>query len=262
MASMRYFLHSDNLVIDDLTNCYKSLANNNEEEFYYSIKEEETDYSVELNELYVAIIQKRPWYTFSKRDKKVLFRISPTTLLIRPEKKPVLPEKCEMANVVVPYVEAYHAELKKNIEILLDAQQKQSCTVFGLLKDKIRRTFVELNDKCEKYTSCDEIAEAIKSYNDEYEGIMKEECKAARPQTATCSLSENELTSVNAMLRNLQMKINVKKKNGQSTTEENREFQAIKTSITPKLTTECRKTYGNLISAYTNYCTVIDGLLK
>jgi len=265
-TNMNYFLHSDNLVIENPTQCYKSLANNNEEEFDYQIKEEEIDYTVELKELYVAVTQKRPWYTFSSRNKKVLFRISPTTLLIRPEKKPVAATvKCEMANVVVPYIEAHRTELKTNIEALLDAQKKQSCTVFGLLMDKIRRTFVELNDKCERYsTSCEEIAAAIKSYNDECENIMKETCKATavQQQSSACSMSENELTSVNAMLRNIQMKINVKKKEGQSIAAESREFQNIKSSITPKLTAECRRTYKSLIDAYTNYCTVIDGLLK
>ena len=58
------------------------------------------------------------------------------------------------------------------------------------------------------------------------------------------------------------MKINVKKKDGHSLTEENREYQAIKTNITPKLTAECRRTHKNLIDAYTNYCTVIEGLFK
>jgi hypothetical protein len=167
-----------------------------------------------------------------------------------------------MEGVVVPYIQAQHTVLKTNIEALKDAKQKQNCTVFGLFMDKIRRTFVELNDKCERFAQCEKIAEALKIYNSDVEKAMKEECKAATVQQATgsCSMSESELTSINNMLKNLQMKINVKNKDGASTAEEYKDFQAIKNAVTPKLTTECRRTHKGLIDAYTSYCTVIQGL--
>jgi hypothetical protein len=125
--------------------------------------------------------------------------------------------------------------------------------------DKIRAVHKEVNEKIEKYKDCEEIVPPLKSFNDECEKFMKEECKVAVPQ-ATCNLTESELTATNASLRNLQMKINVKKKDGQPTGDEQREFQSIKNGMNPKLTPECRKRFSALIEAYTNYCKVIEGL--
>jgi len=253
-----YFLTAENLIIADRFNCYRSLANNNVEEFTFEMKNIEEDFSIKLTDLYVAKTQKKGF--LSKKDKKLLFKVKPITLQIIPEKKLKKTDLCGMEGVVVPYIQAQHTVLKTNIEALKDAKQKQNCTVFGLLMDKIRRTFVELNDKCERYAACEQIAEALKIYNKDVENIMKEECKAPVQQAASCSMSESELTSINNMLRNLQMKINVKNKDGASTAEEYKDFQAIKNAVTPKLTPECRRAHKGLIEAYTSYCTVIQGL--
>jgi hypothetical protein len=261
-GKMGYFLTAENLIIADRFNCYRSLANNNEEEFAFEMKNIEEDFTIELTDLYVAKTQKKSF--FSKKDKKLLFKVKPITIQMIPEKKAVKPDLCGMAGVVVPYVQAQHTVLNTYIGELKDAKQKQNCTVFGLLMDKIRRTFVELNDKCERFTDCEQIAEALKIYNKDVESAMEEECKAApvqRTQTAaSCSMSENELTAINNMLRNLQMKINVKNKDGASTAEEYKDFQAIKNAVTPKLTPECRRAHKGLTDAYTSYCTVIQGL--
>ena len=260
-GSMNYFLQSENLIIEDKDNCFRSLANNNEDEFSYELKDTEEDFTIELVDLYVAITQKKPWYSFSKKDKKLLFKVAPTTLRMVPEKKPKEAEKCEIEKVVVPYIEAQYAAMQTEAEALLDALKKQNCTVFSLLHDKIRRTFVMVNDKCEKYSDCEKVAQAIKLYNEEVEKLLSEKCNAPAPQPgAACNMSESELTAINAMLRNLQMKINVKKKDGQSTTEERKELQSIVESFNPKLTAECRRKYKGLVDAYTNYCTVISGL--
>ena len=259
---MTYFLESDHLVINDFKQCYRSLANNNEEEFEYALKNDDREFKITLNSLYIARTAKRPWYTFSKRDKKLEFKVQPVTLIIR---MPVVePEKdvCEIAARVVPYINVVNEMMLKDYEELIDAQKKQNCTVFGLIKDKIRRVHSETNEKCEKYTDCETIAAALKTYNDKAESALREECKAAPVTAATCSLSESELSAINNRLKNLQMKINVKKKDGDSTAEELREFQSIKNAVNPKLTNECRRRYKNLIDAYNSYCTVIEGLLK
>jgi len=183
-------------------------------------------------------------------------------LLMIPEKKPVKPDNCGMEGVVVPYVQAQHTVMKTLIEELKDAKQKQNCMIFGLFMDKIRRTFVELNDRCERFMDCETIAEAVKIYNQDVERAMQETCTAPPPKAASCSISESELNAVNNMLRNLQMKINVKNKDGVSTAEENKDFQAIKNAVNPRLTAECRRAYKGQIDAYNGYCTVIQGLFR
>jgi len=257
-TKMGYFLTAENLIITDRFNCYRSLANNNEAEFIFEMKNVEDDFTIVLNDLYVAKTQKKSW--LSKKDIKLLFKVNPVTLEIIPEKKPVKPDNCGMAGVVVPYIEAQHTVMKTYIDELKNARQKQNCTVFGLFMDKIRRTFVELNDKCERFANCEQIADALQIYNSDVERAMQEECKAPPQQAASCNVSEAELISINNMLRNLQMKINVKNKNGESTAEEYKDFQAIKNAVNPKLTPECRRRYKGLADAYTGYCTVIQGL--
>ena len=259
---MNYFLESDNLKIADYKACYRSLANNNEEEFEFELKDAENEFKIILNGLYVARTSKKPWYFFSKRDKKLEFKVGPTTLLIKFPVKVKAAEVCEMREKVVPYVEAVQDLLKKEHEELMDAQKRQNCTLFGLLKDKIRRTYIDTNDKCERYKGCEEIATALKGLDKYYDSAMEATCKATVATTASCSLSESELSGINNRLRNLQMKVNVKKKDGLSTAEELKEFQSIMAAVNPKLTPECRKRYKNLIDAYTNYCTVIDSLFK
>lgn len=260
-GNMNYFLQSENLVIEDKGNCFKSLANNNEEEFSYGLINTEEDFTIELTDLYVAITQKKPWYSFSKKDKKLLFKIAPTTLKMVPEKKPKEADKCEMEAKVVPYIESFHNAMKLEADALFDAVKKQNCIVFDLLKNKIRRNFVDVSDKCEQYMSCEKVTQAINAYKADVEKLLEEKCSAPAPQPgAACNMSEGELTSINTMLRNLQMKINVKKKDGQSTADERKEFQSIVSSVDPKLTAECRRKYKSLVDAYTNYCKVISGL--
>jgi len=257
---MQYFIRSDNLVIDNFSDCYKSLANNNEEEFTFEIKED-VDFVISLPGFLVVKTEKRPWYSFSKRDKKVLFKTKPFDLHIQFERIPVV-EKCDMAEKVVPYIEAYRKVLDEDSQDLLEAQKNKSCIFFNLLKDKIRRTFVELNDKCERYTDCEEVAAAIQTYNEAFENIFKEECVAAAPvRTSNCTLSENELTSINNRLRNLQMKINVKKRNNESPDDEMKEYRSIKTTILPRITPDCRKSFKQHIDALESYCTNIESLL-
>jgi len=258
---MSYFLRSDNLFINDQKNCYLSLANNNEEEFSFTAKRFTEDFSIELSSLFVAKQQKKPWFTFSKKDKKLLFKANPVTLVIRPEQpKPVEPDKCETEDIALGYINAHHTILASNIISLKEALNKKNCTFFGLLMENIKNTYNEVNEKCSKYLDCEAISQALKKYNLECEIIMREECVVKTPPPAVCNLSENELTSINSLLKNLQMRINVKKKDGVSTVEEYREYQSIKTNVNPKLTQECRRRFGNLIDAYTNYCTVIESL--
>jgi len=259
-SKMGYFLTAENLIIADRFNCYRSLANNNEEEFAFEMKNIEKDFTIELTDLYVVKTQKKSF--FSKKNKKVLFKVKPITIQIIPEKKEEKPDLCGMEDVVVPYIQAQHTVMKTYIEELMDAKQKQNCTIFDLLMNKIRRTFVELNDKCERFAYCEQIAEALKIYNKDVENAMGEECRAPvqQVQAVSCSMSESELVSINNMLRNLQMQINVKNKDGASTAEEYKDFQAIKNAVNPKLTSECRRAHKGLIDAYTSYCTVIQGL--
>ena len=260
VKTMAYFLSSDNLVISEFSNCYRLLANNNIEEFYFEVKNIEKEFSITLNGLFVAKTQKKAWYSFSSRDKKIEYKVNPITIIIRLEqvKRPAT-ASCEMAAQVVPYIKAVQEIMIADSKELLDAQKNQSCTLFDLIKDKIRRTFVQTNDKCERYTSCSEISSAIKEYNGMVEKFLNEECKAAAV-SSDCSLSENELSSINTRLRNLQMKINVKKKESGTTTEEFKDYQAIKIAVNAKLTPECRRKLKNQVDAYNNYCKVIESL--
>jgi len=256
---LQYFLKSDNLDITDYKKCYKSLANNNEEDFSFDIKNAE-DFTINLTGIYVAKTVKKPWYYFSSRDKKIEYKADTIALTIRlPQKKQVV--RCDNSEQIVAYINAQKQILKVDRADLTDAQKSQNCTLFGLLKDIIRRKFVETNDKCEKYTAtCEEIAQAIKDYNDECESIMNEQCNFSAPVSSACNLSEQEITSINNRLKNLQMKINVKKKEGNSPDEEYKEYQSIKTAVNEKLTPDCRRRYKNLIDAYSNYCTRIESL--
>ncbi len=262
LSNMAYFLKSDHLTINDYKHCYRTLAKNNEEEFFYDLSVVEHEFSIQLNGLFVIKHERRPWFYFSSRDKKILYKCDPVTLQIRLELRPEAAEVCEISAVVIPYVKRVHEIMLEDREELLSAQKSQSCTYFGLLKDKIRRMFVETNDKCEKYVDCEEIAAALKEYNDICLSLFDETCKSATVATASaaCTLSETELSSINSRLKTLQMKINIKKKDGNSTAEEYKDYQSIITTVNPKLTQDCRKRYKNLIDAYTSYCTVIEGL--
>ena len=258
--NLNYFLRSDNLKIEDFNNCYKTLANNNEEEFTFELNGTD-DFVISLPGFFVVKTEKRPWYSFSKRDKKIQFVTKQFDLYVQFERKPVAPDKCEIGPAVVAYIEAYKKKLDEDSADLLDAQKNKSCTYFGLLKDIMRRTFVELNDKCERYTTCEEVAAAIKIYNTAFETVYAEQCTAPPTPVASCSFSESELSSINNRLKNLQMKINVKKRNNESRDEESKEYRQIKTTILPRLTPECRKRYKDLIDALESYCVNIEGLL-
>jgi hypothetical protein len=255
---MEYFLQSDNLVIDNYANCYRSLASNNEEEFTFDLKESK-DFVITLPGFFVVKTEKRPWYSFSKRDKKVQFRTKPLNLNIQIEQKRAI-DTCAIAEKVVTYINAYRKVLDEDSQELLDAQKNKSCVFFGLLKDKIRRTFVELNDKCEKYTVCPTVAAAIKDYNTAFETVFKEECVAPAPVRSGCTLSDSELTSINNRLRNLQMKINVKKRNNASADDELKEYRTIKSAILPRLSPECRRSYKQACDAFDSYCSNIESL--
>ena len=260
---LKYFIKSDSLKIDDFKDCYKSLANNNEEEFTFERMGTE-DFIISLPGFFVVKTEKRPWYTLSKRNKKVQFVTQPVDLHIHFPRIPVAPDKCEMGDKVVAYIEAYKKKLDEDITDLLDAQKNKNCTYFNLLKDIMRRTFVELNDKCERYAAeCEEVASTIKVYNDAFDRIFTEQCSAPAVQASTtaCSLSESELSSINNRLKNLQMKINVKKRNNVSPAEESKEYRTIKTTILPRLTPECRKRYKQAIDALESYCVNIESLL-
>jgi hypothetical protein len=257
---IQYFIKSDNLKIDNYLNCYKSLANNNEEEFIFELKEFE-DFVIRLPGFFVVKTEKRPWYWFSKRDKRLMYKTKPLDLYIQFERKPVV-VPCAMAEKIIPYIAAFRKKLDEESQELLEAQKNKSCILFNLLKDNMRRTFVDLNDLCERYTTCEEIAAAIKDYNNAFETIFKEECVAAPPvRTSNCTLSENELTSINNRLRNLQMKINVNKRNNASIDDEAKEYRAIKTAILPRITPDCRRSYKSAIDALESYCVNIENLL-
>lgn len=257
----QFFVTSENLKIEDYKNCFRLLANNNEEEFVYELNETE-DFTIDLPGFLVVKTEKRPWYTFSKRDKKLQFRTKPLTLVVEFEKK-IVPDTCEMAEKVVAFIEAHQNILAEDSEELLDAQKKKNCILFGLIKDKIRRNFIECNDRCERYAkACEEIALAVQDYKEAFETIFKEDCvaPARAASTSGCTLSESELSSINNRLKNLQMKINVKKKDGASTDGERKDYRAIKTAVTAKLTPECRKQYKNAVDAFNSYCTNIESL--
>jgi len=257
---IQYFIKSDNLVIDNYLNCYRTLASNNEEEFSFDLIEFE-DFKITLPGFLVIKTEKRPWYSFSKRDKRVMYKTKPFDLNIEFERKPEV-DTCAIAERVVPYIAAYKKKFDEESQELLDAQKNRSCIFFNLLKSTMYRTFVELNDRVERYTYCEAIATAIKDYNDAFEKIFKEECAAAAPvRTSSCTLSENELTSINNRLRNLQMKINVNKRNNVSSDSEIKEYRSIKTAILPRITPDCRKSYKSAIDALESYCTNIESLL-
>jgi hypothetical protein len=255
---IQYFINSDNLKIDNYMDCYKSLANNNEEEFVFELEEFE-DFKISLPGFFVVKTEKKPWYSFSKKDKRVLYKTKPYDLHIQFERIPVV-DTCSIADRVVAYIEAYKNVLDEDSQELLEAKKNGSCIFFNLLKDKIRRTFVELNDKCERYTNCEAVATAINAYNDAFENIFKEECVSAPVQTSNCTLSTNELTSINNRLRNLQMKINVKKRNNDSTDDEFKEYRALKAAILPRITADCRRSYKQAIDALESYCVNIESL--
>ena len=256
---MQYYIQSDNLRIDDYLHCYKSLASNNEEEFIFDLKTFD-DFIISLPGFVVVKTEKRPWYFLSKRDKRVLYKTKPFNLYVQFERKPVV-DTCGIAEKVVAYIEAYTKILQEESQELLEAQKNKSCIFFNLLKDKIRRTFVELNDRCERYASCESVASAIKKYNDAFDKIYKEVC-VEPVRTSACTLNEAELTSINNRLKNLQMRINVKKRNNESPDDEAKEYRTLKAAILPRITPECRRSYKSAIDALESYCVNIESLVN
>ena len=256
---VQYFLSSENLKIDNYSDCFKLLANNNEEEFIFEMNNAE-DFIISLPGFFVVKTEKRPWYTLSKRDKKLQFKTKPLDLVIQFHKKPVM-DTCEIAEKVVAYIEANMKIMEEESADLLEAQKNKSCVYFNLLKDIMRRKFVDCNDKCERYTTCEKVALAVKKYKDAFEKIYSEECVApVAAKTSSCTMSESELSSVNNKLKNLQMKINVKKKDGVSPDVELKDYRTINTAISARLTPECRKQYKNAVDAFNSYCTNIESL--
>ena len=258
--SLQYFIQSDNLKIENYMFCYKSLANNNEEEFAFDLKEFE-DFRISLPGFLVVKTEKRPWYSFSKRDKRVMYKTKPFDLYIEFERiEEVVDNVCAIAERVVPYIEHHKRMLDEETQELLAAKKNNSCIFFNLLKDKMRRTFVELNDRVERYTHCEDIAAAIQVYNNAFETVFKEECTAPVRTASACTLSENELSSINNRLRNLQMKINVNKRNNASADSEFKEYRSIKAAILPRITPDCRKSFRQAIEAFESYCVNIESL--
>jgi len=172
LKTMTYFLHSNNLAIDYFDNSYKSLVDNKTEEFSFLIKNAAKELDITLDGLYVAKIVERPWYSLSKRNMNIEYKVKPITIHI----------------------------------------------------------------------------------------VLEQKRPAVSTPAPECTLSENELSTYNTKLKNLQMQINVKKKEGKSTADELKEYQSIKAAVNAKLTQECRRRYANLVSAYENYCKIIDGL--
>ena len=255
----RYFMRSSNLKIENYANGFKLLANNNEDEFVFEMNEVE-DFKIELPGFLVVKTEKRPWYTLSKRDKKLQFITKPLDLVIQFEKKIVL-DSCDIAEKVIAYINENKRILTEESEDLLEAQKNKNCIYFNTLKEIMYRKFVEANDRCERYAkACPEIAEAVKGYKEVFDAIYKEQCTAPVRPASTCSLSESELSSVNNKLRTLQMKITVKKKDGINADTDFKDYRTIKTSITSRLTPECQKQYKNAIDAFINYCSSIESL--
>ena len=256
----RYFLSSPNLKIENYANGFKLLANNNEEEFVFDMNETE-DFKIQLPGFLVVKTEKRPWWTLSKRDKKLQFITKPLDLVIQFEKKNVS-DTCAMAEQVIAYIEAHKKMLAEESEELLEAQKNKNCLYFTALKEIMYRKFVDANARCERYAkACPEVALAVQGYKEAFEAIYKEQCTApARPAASACSLSESELSSVNNKLRTLQMKITVKKKDGINADNEFKDYRTIKTAVTSRLTPDCQKQYKNAIDAFINYCTTIESL--
>ena len=257
---LQYYLFSNNLKINDYAECFKLLANNNEEEFIFDLNEPE-DFTISLPGFLAVKSEKRPWYALSKRNKRLQFKTQPLYLAIQFEKKPVI-DSCSMAEKVLPFIEYQKKILETDSEDLLEAKRNKNCLLFSLLKDKIRTAFVDNNSKCEKYTGCEAIALAIKDYNDAFEKIYKEECVSAAvaPVASGCTLTEVELSAFNSRLKNLQMKININKKDGKSTNEEFKEYEAIKKAVASRLNQDCIKRHRKTVEAFNSYCTNIESL--
>ena len=255
----RYFIRSSNLKIDNYANGFKLLANNNEEEFTFEIDTIE-DFRIELPGFLVVKTEKRPWWTLSKRDKKLQFITKPLDLAIQFEKK-IVADTCAMAEKVIAYIEENKRILTEESEDLLNAQKNKNCLYFNTLKEIMYRKFVDANDRVERYAkSCPEIAVVAQGYKDAFEAIYKEQCTAPTRSASTCTLSESELSSVNNKLKTLQMKITVKKKDGINADTEFKDYRTIKTAITSRLTPDCQKQYKNAIDAFINYCSSIESL--
>ena len=264
--SMQYFLESENLKIDNYRNCYMSLANNNEEEFIFEINDATKDFRIKLPGFYVASTKKK---FLSKRDKKLQFKTQPFDLVIKfpstqrkQTQAQIVDALCGISNQVVAYIEHHKKILQTDVEDLAEAKKNQNCILFNLIKDKIRRNFVENNDKCERYNVCEDVVLALKGYNEICENIIQNEvCVSTyKPTTPNCSISESELTAINNRLKNLQMKINVKKRESGDTDGELKDYMSIKTVINARLTPECRRTYKKTVDAYDNYCQIIEKL--
>jgi hypothetical protein len=255
----RYFLSSPNLKIENYANGFKLLPNNNEEEFVFDMNETE-DFKIQLPGFLVVKTEKRPWWTLSKRDKKLQFITKPLDLVIQFEKKVVL-DTCAMAEQVIPYIKEHMRILAEQSEDLLEAQKNKNCLYFNELKPIMRRYFVDANDKCERFAkACPEIAEVVQEYKNAFDAIYSEQCTAPARPASTCSLSESELSQFNNKLRTLQMKITVKKKDGINADNEFKDYRTIKTAVTSRLTPDCQKQYKNAIDAFINYCTTIESL--
>ncbi len=252
---VRYFMEADSLDRIRPNNCFAYLPNNNEIDFTFDTPETHT-ITIRLNGLYVGKVAKRPWYTFSGRDKKIEYKAEPVTITLHYQQEAPTDR---MEEKVVAFLQEQMTKLDGDAKYLFESQQARNCNLFSVLQHLIKQDFINNNIKCEKFKDYAKVAPLLKQYNYQCERLMEETCSA--PQAATCSLSEQEITQVNNQLKNLQMKITLMKKNNEDIEAEKKEFLSILSGIDSRITPECKRKYKRLLDAYMNYCDRIQGLL-
>ncbi len=250
IKQLDYFLRSDDIKLE-FEDCYEFVSNNNvSKDFSFSIKEKRaSSIHIDLNNLYVLRDQKRPWYTFSKRNMKIEYRVKPIELKLILEYPPIDP--CNESDKILFDIKSKIVRLEKIKAEITQLKIRQNCTSLKSKQDQTKQNFQEKYIEWNNHSKCNEVSEAIVKYKQIREDILREQC-IMRP----CSV---DFSKINAPLMNLQIDILRKTKNGESVEKERTEYFSIKEDTDKKITSDCPR---NQVDNYRAICKNIERALN
>ena len=252
IKQLNYFAESNDLRFN-YESCYKYVSINNELEFGIDIAGGDKEkLIIRFNGLYVLKKEKRPWYAFSSRDVRLEYKAEPIVLDITLKKDPCI-EAGNLINDLKTKIRQLE-NLKSEAE---NATKAKNCfnanSELNNIKNNRLNEFPLQNAEWNKYIECKELTDLVEKYKTIRNGISNVVCVEKvipPPKTPICNLS-----NVNSRLKNLQLTINTKKKNGEDIDSERNTFQNI--ISTTNASSDCKG-----FDAYESYVNTIKRLLN
>jgi hypothetical protein len=255
IKGLKYFAESRDLKFNYET-CYKYVAVNNELDFGFDIADDKDIILIRFNNLYVLKKEKRPWYTFSKRDMKLEYNAEPVELEITLKKDP-----CVEAGNLINDLKNQISQLE-NLKLKAEnASKEKNCSNSNSELNRIKNDSLNAfkhNAEWDKYKECKELTDLIEKYKTTQDTISNIKCVEIKTKTKikkTQQSSSCNLENANSRLYNLQKAINVKKLNGENTDSERNTFLNIVDTTTAS--PDCKG-----IEAYESYVNNIKKLLN